>query len=121
MKNILLIIVAVSGYYIYSNFFAAVKTDFNPQSSRELFEVLRNGGEVSTDNVITASVSFAKQMCNDGSYQVSGGHSVSSCHEKLTSFHQACENSIFTNKSQVFTNKDVVSGLLKRFVNCVGT
>lgn len=121
MKNLLLMIVAVSGYYIYSNFYAAVQTDFNPKDSRELFERVNNGQEVSANAVIAASATFAKKLCDDASYQAAGGHSVGSCHQKLESFHSMCGERIFDDKSKVFSNKEIVASLLKRFVNCVGT
>ncbi|WP_426358651.1 hypothetical protein ACPUVO_00030 [Pseudocolwellia sp. HL-MZ19] len=86
-----------------------------------LFKYLINGGEVSTSEVITASVSTAKLFCNDVSYQVAGGHTVASCHDKLKSFEATCIEKVFPNKGKIYSDKDEVSNLFKRFVICVGT
>jgi hypothetical protein len=121
MKYLFLLIIGFLGFYAYSNFSSTPKNDFDPTDSKMLFKHLINGGEVSTSEVITASVSTAKFFCNDASYQVAGGHTVASCHDKLKSFETACTQRIFADKDKIYSDKDEVSKLFKRFVSCVGT
>ena len=121
MKYIFLLVLGISGFYIYSNFYSAIDNDFDPTDSKMLFKHMIDGGEVSTSEVIIASESTAKFFCNDATLQVSGGHTIASCHEKLNAFKDMCANRIFPDKDRIYSNKEVVGNLFKRFVKCVGT
>jgi hypothetical protein len=121
MKYLFLLVLGISGFYIYSNFYSAIDNDFDPTDSKMLFKHMIDGGEVSTSEVIIASESMAKLFCNDATLQVSGGHTIASCHEKLNSFKDMCVNRIFPDKDKIYSNKDEVGNLFKRFVRCVGT
>lgn len=117
MKYLFLLLVGFLGFYFYSS----IDNRFDPNDSRMLFKHMIDGGEVSASDVITASVSFSQKLCNDASYQATGGHTITSCHKQLDTFKQICTDKIFPNKEKIYSNKDEVGSLFKRFINCVGT
>ncbi|WP_448569548.1 hypothetical protein [Thalassotalea ganghwensis] len=119
MKYFVWLIVIVSGYYLYDNKDIST-SQFEVKSHRDIYIKLKSS-PVSTEEILVGATEFAATLCNDTSFQQPLGETTSSCLNKLESFKNMCSESVFGKESRMFTDKDTVASLAKRFIGCVGT
>ncbi len=120
MKNILLLILTLTAYYLYTN---QSRQNFSKEKPNSIQDVILKLGtsQVSASEIIEGSSAFALELCDDTSYQLAGGETPSSCHAKFKSFKTMCAERIFPEVDKAFSGEKEVSPLIERFVNCVGT
>jgi len=117
MKYIVLILIIVGGYYFYETK-SDPNTEIEVKTHRDIYTKLALT-PVSTSEIITGATEFALSMCDDISFQNAGGETTSSCKNKFTNFKTMCSNQVFGEEEQLYSSKNKVDSLSKRFINCV--
>ncbi len=117
MKYIILIMLAVGGYYAYTNYAVENITVDSYQALLRKVEAT----EVTQQEVKAGSIMLAEFFCNDAEFQKSGGSSVSACMSKLNNYREICESRIFNNAPATFTTKEQVVATAKSYVACTGS
>lgn len=117
MKYLIVIIMAVGGYYAYTNHM----TENAPIDSYQALLKKVEKTEVTLQEVKTGSNMLTDFLCNDAEFQKSGGSSVSACLNKLNNYREMCESRIFDTAPATFTSKDQVIAIAKRYAACTGS
>lgn len=99
MKYIIVIILAVGGFYAYKNH---TKQDLIADNYPTLLKKVETTA-VTLEEVKLGINKLAETFCNDPDYQRTGGSSVSACNDKLSNYREMCESRIFANAADTFT------------------
>lgn len=115
--KLLLLVVAVAGigYFLTQN----SSSEINIDSYQTLLDKVETS-DVTIEEVKTGANLLAEFVCNDATFQVSGGKSISSCLDALESSKERCESRVFSNAPSSFEDKSVVTNIVKRYMGCVG-
>ena len=113
----MLLVAILGAYHFYSN--KPVQA-IEVTNSKALFEKLKTL-PVNSSEIIKGASFFALKTCDDVSFQITAGHTPSSCRKKFNSFKGMCVESIFTDKDKFYAHAAEVTPLFKRFIDCVGT
>jgi len=115
MKYLIILALAAGGYFYFSKLES--KNHEVKDWSSLVNSVEREGA--SLPQVKRGVHLLAQRLCNDASFQKSGGSSVVSCNESFKKLSVMCENRIFNNAPSKYESKSEVAALGKRFASCV--
>jgi hypothetical protein len=114
-KLLLLVALAGGAYFYYNNQSVEVNVDsYNAMIAKAKHSTVTLEEVKAGANLLTTSI------CNDVTFQVTGGSTVKSCTDRYLDFKSMCEERVFGNAKDIFTDKQEVVALVKRFVNCSG-
>ena len=119
MKYITLLGLIILGIFLYESE-ALSGNQINVKNYSDVFTKLKYTS-VSSDEIKTGAMEFAKELCQDTSFQEAAGETPQSCLLKLKSFKSACEDKIFGKTATLYSDKTRVEMLSDRYINCLST
>ena len=119
MKKFLLLAVIGGAYYFYT---INQSVEVNIASYQNYQELLKKAevSDVSLEEVKKASHFLVGFLCNDESFQIAGGSSVTSCLENFNTLKESCDEEVFNSAPDTFTTKANVIATANLYNNCIG-
>lgn len=114
MKYLLVIGVLVALYQYFNSKSAPEYTSWY-----EIINKVEEEGATLTEVKYGATL-LAKQLCNDESFQSSGGQTLDSCQRSYQKRRKNCDEIVFRDAPETFLIKKEVSTLANRYLLCVG-
>lgn len=115
MKKFLLLAVIGGAYYFYT---INQGVEVNIASYQDLLKKAEVS-DVSVEEVKKGSHLMVEFFCNDESFQISGGSSVTSCLENFNTLKESCDEEVFNSAPDTFTTKANVIATATLYNNCI--
>ncbi|WP_299571401.1 hypothetical protein [uncultured Shewanella sp.] len=116
MKRIF-ILVAIAGAYYFYNLNQSVEV--NISSYQDLLKKVE-ASHVSKEELKKGSHLLVEFLCNDTTFQVTGGSTVKSCLDNFKIYKETCDDEIFGLGPDIFTKKEKVTATASSYLECVG-